>query len=83
MREDAEIIAWRCKKNDLTSPLPTKGPFAIDKTIRYVPRIVTPRLRAQRGLFTVHPKPREEFNLENEKKESVFASAYHIKRENN
>jgi hypothetical protein len=64
MREDAEIIAWRCPKIDLTQPLPKKGPFAIDKTIRYVPRIVTPRLRAQRGVFTVHPKPREEFKPE-------------------
>jgi hypothetical protein len=68
MREDAEIIAWRCNKIDLTKPLPNKGPFMIKETIRYVPRIVTPRLRAQRGLFTVHPKPREEFKPENEGK---------------
>lgn len=64
MREDAEIIAWRCPKIDLTKPLPEKGPFAINKTIRYVPRIVTLRLRAQRGVFTVHPNPTEEFKPE-------------------
>lgn len=62
VREDAEIIAWRCNKIDLTKPLPKKGPFKIDEMIRYVPRIVTPRLRVQRGVFTVHPKPTEEFN---------------------
>jgi len=61
MREDAEIIAWRCPKIDLTKLLPKEGPFAIGETIRYVPRIVTPRLRAQRGVFTVHPNPTEEF----------------------
>lgn len=64
MREDAEIIAWRCPKIDLTKPLPEGGPFAIRETIRYVPRIVTPRLRAQRGVFTVHSNPTEEFKPE-------------------
>ena len=64
--EDSEIIAWRCKKIDLTMPLPKDGPFAINKTIRYVPRFVTPRLRAQRGIFTVHPNPTNEFKPEGE-----------------
>lgn len=62
--ENAEIIAWRCKKIDLTTPLPKEGPLKIDETIRYVPRFVTPRLRAQRGVFTVHHKPTEEFKPE-------------------
>jgi hypothetical protein len=66
LREDAEIIAWRPHKIDLTKPLPKGGPFAIDKTVRYVPRIVTPRLRVQSGVFTVHPKPKEEFKPEKE-----------------
>jgi len=61
MREDAEIIVWRCPKIDLAKPLPKKGPLAIGKTIRYVPRIVTPRLRAQHGIFTAHSNPTEEF----------------------
>jgi hypothetical protein len=62
--EDAEIVAWRCDKIDLTIPLPKGGPFAINKTIRYVPRLVTPRLRVQRGVFTVHHNPTEEFSPE-------------------
>src|SRR5258706_1653953 len=59
--EDAEILAWRCPKKDLSKPLPKCGPFGIKEPIRYIPRIVTPRLRAQSGLFTVHPSPKEEF----------------------
>ena len=62
--EDAEIIAWRCPKIDLTKFPPKVGPFEIKKVIRYVPRIVTPRLRAQQGLFSVHPNPRKEFKPE-------------------
>lgn len=60
-REDAEIVAWRCRKEDLSKQLPTCGPLKIKKPIRYIPRIVTPRLRAQSGVFTVHPAPKEEF----------------------
>jgi len=65
--EDAEIIAWRCRKIDLTKPLPKPSPFEIEKTIRYIPRIVTPRLRTQSGVFTVHPKPKSVFNPEDGK----------------
>jgi hypothetical protein len=59
--EDAEIIAWRCPKRDLASPLPSCGPLKVKKSLRYIPRIVTPRLRAQSGVFTVHPTPTDEF----------------------
>src|ERR1051326_3400221 len=62
--EGAEIIAWRCPKLDLTEPLPECGPLRIKEPIRYIPRIVTPRLRVQSGVFTVHPAPAEEFRLE-------------------
>lgn len=59
--EDAQIIAWRCLKEDLSKQLPKNGPFKIDRTIRYVPRIVSPRLRAQSGVFTVHSNPTQIF----------------------
>lgn len=59
--EDAEIVAWRCPKKDLSNPPPRCGPLKITKPIRYIPRVVTPRLRAQSGVFTVHPAPKEEF----------------------
>lgn len=62
--EDAEILAWRCPKEDLSKPL--EGPLEIEKVIRYIPRIVTPRLRAQSGVFTAHPVPTEEFKPKEE-----------------
>jgi hypothetical protein len=37
-------------------------PFAVNRVYRYVPHHVTPRLVAQAGLFTVHPKPRIAFD---------------------
>src|SRR5258708_39640264 len=41
--EDAEVVTWRCSKMDLTIPLPPSGPLNIQHTIRYIPRMVTPR----------------------------------------
>lgn len=64
--EDAELLAWRCRKEDLSKRLP-KDPLSIKDTIRYMPRILTPRLRVQSGLFTVHPKPTQVFTPSNGK----------------
>jgi hypothetical protein len=36
----------------------TTGPFDVDAVARYRPRHVSPRIRAQSGLFTVHPCPK-------------------------
>jgi len=49
--------------------------------MRYIPRIVTPRLRAQRGLFTVHPKPREEFKPEKEKNFTRIGIPYEARKQ--
>lgn len=35
------------------------GPFSMNTVSRYRPRHISQRIRAQRGLFTVHPKPSE------------------------
>jgi hypothetical protein len=59
-KEDAEIIAWRCPKKDLAEPFPNP-PWRIKKPWRYIPRSVTPRLRAQSGVFTAHPNPTKVF----------------------
>lgn len=59
--EAAEILAWRCSKKDLSKPLPEKSPLDIKETVRYIPRIVTSRLRAQSGVFTAHPSPTQLF----------------------
>ena len=67
--EDAEIIAWRCNKKTLTDELPKCGPLDLaieDKPLRYIPRIVTPRLNAQSGIFTVHPNPKQIFAPQSE-----------------
>jgi hypothetical protein len=37
----------------------TLDPFECKKIIAYLPRHATPRLRAQSGLFTIHPDPTE------------------------
>ena len=47
-------------EGDLTK-LPKGSPLKIKQVIKYVPRITTPRLRVQSGLFTAHPNPKEEF----------------------
>lgn len=59
--EPAEIIVWRCRKQRLEARMPKRGPLLIRRVVRYIPRIVTPRLRAQSGVFTVHPDPKKLF----------------------
>ena len=65
-KENAEIIAWKSEKVDLTkqrNELDKKCscPFDVEGVKKYIPRIVTPRLRAQHGLFTIHGTPKEKF----------------------
>lgn len=55
------MLAWRSPKETLSKPLPKSGPLKIKDTIRYVPRVVTSRLRAQSGVFTVHSNPTQDF----------------------
>lgn len=78
--EDAEIIAWRSPKIDLTKPL-LDSPFRLKDTVKYIPRIATPRLRAQSGLFTVQPGDvREEFKPDNIVRIPIrFSSRKHLK----
>ncbi len=54
------IYAWRCHKLDL-SATPEGTPFGRDlgKIVRYIPRHITQRLKAQSGLFSFHPEPKE------------------------
>jgi hypothetical protein len=60
-KENAEIIVWPSPKIDLTKELPPL-PLEITEVLKYVPRITTPRLRVQSGMFTVHPDPTVIFN---------------------
>lgn len=56
LEEEAEVLVWESPKEDLTKKLPT-SPFKITRSLKYIPRITTPRLRVQSGLFTAHPDP--------------------------
>lgn len=42
------------------------SPFEIETLMRYRPRHITRRIAAQRGLFTVHPNPREALEVGDE-----------------
>ena len=56
------IYAWRVQNIDL-SKAPPNDPFDLQSdVVRYVPRHVTPRIKAQSGLFSVHKDPRIELN---------------------
>lgn len=57
LKEDAELIAWRSNREVLNSEYLSKSPFKVKKVSRYIPRVVTPRLRAQSGLFSIQPDP--------------------------
>jgi FRG domain. len=61
--EDAEILVWRSPKTTLKKEPPSESPFDLggEEFIKYIPRIVTPRLRVQSGLLTVHGDPTAEF----------------------
>lgn len=37
------------------------NPFAVNRVIRYRPSHITPRIVAQRGLFTIHPDPTDPY----------------------
>ena len=50
------MVIWPSPSSDLAQPLPA-APLDITDVIKYVPRITTPRLRVQSGLFTAHPDP--------------------------
>lgn len=54
---DSIIYAWRCQKMDL-SKIPPATPLRITDVVRYVPRHITPRIKAQSGLFSAHPDPK-------------------------
>jgi hypothetical protein len=66
LREDAQILAWRTGKKNLGKQPPEFDPlkFMGEEVERYIPRVVTPRLRAQSGVFTWHRYPWKEFKIE-------------------
>jgi len=62
--EDAAIYTLDNNKNWIYGDLISNvDPFDIEKPSIYMPRHVTPRLRAQQGVFTIQPNIDDELNL--------------------
>src|SRR5204863_5068213 len=57
--EDGALYAFR--SSDYLSLDKHPDPFSVDQVTKIVPAHVTRRITAQAGVFTIHPKPREEF----------------------
>ena len=53
--EDCSVLALRGEKKISRKELRTTKPLQIRRLKKYIPTVVTPRLWAQEGLFTVHP----------------------------
>lgn len=55
---DGEVCCLKADKRMAESIYESQDPFGLHKTFKFVPHIVTPRLFAQEGLFTIHNNPR-------------------------
>ena len=58
--KDGYVYALFADKKTPAKKIENESPLDIVKATKYVPRVVTPRLFAQEGLFVVFPKPNEE-----------------------
>jgi len=62
--ENASIYILNCQKNWLYGDATKKeDPFSITKSRVFMPKHITPRLRAQQGIFTIQPNIENELNL--------------------
>lgn len=84
-KPNSVIYAWRCPKMDLSRTPPAR-PLNIVEIVRYIPRHVTPRIKAQSGLFSAHPRPKVELTSPSltqlvipfEKRGSIKKSLYRL-----
>jgi hypothetical protein len=53
----ARVIAWRVAPKGVVDPDVDKDPFALSTIKFLMPRVLTTRISAQGGLFSVHPVP--------------------------
>lgn len=67
LSEDGQIIALRTTKKLSDNSESHRKPFEIDRVKKYVPRVISPRMLAQEGVFTIHPDP--DIVLENQLRE--------------
>ncbi len=62
--ENASIYILNCDKDWLYGEAAKKeDPFAITKPHVFMPKHITPRLRAQQGVFTIQPNIEDELNI--------------------
>lgn len=56
---DSAVYIYRARDRTVRS---SEGidPFAIDEIVKFAPDHASKRIMAQKGLFTIHPDPREE-----------------------
>lgn len=62
---DSLLYAWEKETKGLLEQPKHKTPFCINKVELFIPKHCTGRIIAQSGIFTVHPKPTEEFQSDN------------------
>ena len=55
--EPCDSAIYMSNVSDTVDDAAETDPFAVDRVIRYRPSHITPRIVAQRGLFTIHPNP--------------------------
>lgn len=62
--EDSDAAIYMLQTDRiLTEELAKESPFTVPHILKYRPRHITKRITAQRGLFTIHPKPTEPLSL--------------------
>jgi len=57
----SDAVIYVLDERQFNVPLYAESPFNITETKVFVPSHITPRIAAQGALFTIHPKPDEEF----------------------
>lgn len=70
---DAEIIALHALTKAASRNVKEKSPFTIVEPTKFYPNIVTPRIRAQEGIFVVSPDPKAELS-------TVLCSDWELKK---
>lgn len=63
-KEDGILYALHADKRIADEILLNNKPFEIEKTYKYVPRILASRLSAQEGVFTIHSSPHQSLEEE-------------------
>lgn len=59
---DGEAALYVCRKEVLDAVFEDDGPFAGSEVALFEPKHITRRIISQRGLFTVHPRPDQQWD---------------------